>query len=77
MFSTEASFKESKQEKIHLHDIDHEALAAIIDFIYTSVIEITEENVYLLMEAANLLQISALRVCIMIPFFVLDLQEYY
>lgn len=62
MFSREASFKESKQGKIILYDIDHEALAAIIDFIYTSVIEITEDNVYLLMEAANLLQISALRV---------------
>lgn len=62
MFSSEASFKESKQDKINLYDIDQEALSSILDFIYTSTIEITEENVYLLMEAANLLQISALRV---------------
>lgn len=62
MFNSQSSFIESKQENVHLHGIEMNALSDILQFIYTSDIDLNDENVYVLMEAANLFQIYALRV---------------
>ncbi|KAK7112668.1 kelch-like protein 2 [Littorina saxatilis] len=52
---------ESKADCITLQEIDPKALALLIDFIYTSEIHVTEENVQTLLPAANILQITEVR----------------
>jgi len=51
-------FEESKQHRIILKDIDPKALELLLEYIYTSKIQITEDNVQTLLPAANLLQLT-------------------
>lgn len=39
------SFEESKQERITLQGVDHFALSLLVDYVYTSEVHVTEENV--------------------------------
>lgn len=55
------SFEESKQHRITLKEIDHQALVLLIEYAYTSEIHVTEENVQALLPAANLLQLIDVR----------------
>ncbi|GAB0093433.1 Ring canal kelch protein [Sergentomyia squamirostris] len=54
-------FEESRQERITLQGVDYHALQLLIDYVYTSVVEVTEENVQVLLTAANLLQLNDVR----------------
>nr|CAD7440605.1 unnamed protein product [Timema bartmani] len=56
-----SAMKEAKEDKIVLRDIEFNILTDIINFIYTSKIKVSEDNVYCLMEAADLFQLSAIR----------------
>ena len=38
-------FEESRQSKVHLQDIDPKALSLLLDYVYTSEIQVNEENV--------------------------------
>ena len=55
------SFEESQQDRILLQGISGEALQLLIDFVYTSEIAVTEDNVQTLLPAANLLQLTDVR----------------
>ncbi len=59
MFTGELS--ESKAERIQLQEIEGRALSMLVDFIYTSEISVTEDNVQSLLPAANILQLSEVR----------------
>ncbi|XP_014677415.1 PREDICTED: kelch-like protein 3 [Priapulus caudatus] len=59
MFTGELS--ESKAERIPIQGIDPKALSHLVDFVYTSEIHVTEENVQVLLPAANLLQLIEVR----------------
>ncbi|KAG8238147.1 hypothetical protein J437_LFUL017260 [Ladona fulva] len=54
-------FDEKKRGRIHLKDFDPLALKLIIDYVYTSEIRVTEDNVQSLLPAANLLQLTDIR----------------
>ncbi|XP_067000718.2 kelch-like protein diablo isoform X2 [Anabrus simplex] len=53
--------KEATERKIVMHGIEFRILKAIIYFLYTTEIEVSEENVFALLEVSDLLQILALR----------------
>ncbi|XP_017768618.1 PREDICTED: ring canal kelch homolog [Nicrophorus vespilloides] len=55
------SFEESKQDKITLQGVDSQALSLLIEYVYTSEVQVTEENVQVLLPAANLLQLTDVR----------------
>ncbi|KAI4455983.1 kelch protein [Holotrichia oblita] len=55
------SFEESKQDKITLKEIDSQALTLLVEYVYTSEVQVTEENVQVLLPAANLLQLTDVR----------------
>ncbi|XP_055874716.1 kelch-like protein 2 [Biomphalaria glabrata] len=59
MFTNEMS--ESKMKIITLQEIDPVALSLLIDFVYTSEIHVTEDNVQTLLPAANILQVTEVR----------------
>ncbi|XP_071828759.1 kelch-like protein 2 [Apostichopus japonicus] len=52
---------ESREERISLQDVDGSALTLLIDYIYTSEIKVTEENVQTLLPAASILQLMDVR----------------
>ncbi|XP_021564166.1 kelch-like protein 3 [Carlito syrichta] len=52
---------ESKAKKIEIKDVDGQTLSKLIDYIYTAEIEVTEENVQVLLPAASLLQLMDVR----------------
>uniref|UniRef100_A0A1B0DHB6 Uncharacterized protein n=1 Tax=Phlebotomus papatasi TaxID=29031 RepID=A0A1B0DHB6_PHLPP len=54
-------FEESRQDRITLQGVDFHALQLLIEYVYTSVVEVTEENVQVLLTAANLLQLNDVR----------------
>ncbi|ETN63611.1 ring canal kelch protein [Anopheles darlingi] len=54
-------FEESRQDRITLQGVDHRALQLLIEYVYTAVVEVTEENVQILLTAANLLQLTDVR----------------
>ncbi|WAQ96164.1 KELC-like protein, partial [Mya arenaria] len=56
-----ADLAESKSDRIILQEIDPSALVLLIDFVYTSEIQVTEENVQTLLPAANILQLTEVR----------------
>ncbi|CAG9831494.1 unnamed protein product [Diabrotica balteata] len=58
MFS---SFEESRQDRIVLQEVDQQALMLLIEYIYTSEVSVTEDNVQVLLPAANLLQLTDVR----------------
>lgn len=55
------SFEESRQDRIVLQGIDGSALQLLIDYVYTAEVLVTEENVQVLLPAANLLQLTDVR----------------
>ncbi|XP_022916603.1 ring canal kelch homolog [Onthophagus taurus] len=55
------NFEESKQDRINLQEIDPQALLLLVDYVYTSEVHVTEENVQVLLPAANLLQLTDVR----------------
>lgn len=55
-------FRENKENLARLESVDPDALEAIVDFIYSSSIEINDENVFPIMAAVDFLGISTLRV---------------
>lgn len=54
-------FEESHQEKITVQGVDFHALELLVEYVYTSVVDVTEENVQVLLTAANLLQLTDVR----------------
>ncbi|XP_013792165.2 ring canal kelch homolog, partial [Limulus polyphemus] len=54
-------FTESKAERITLQGIDGQALQLLIDYVYSAEVEVTEDNVQVLLPAANLLQLTDVR----------------
>lgn len=59
MFTNEMA--ECFKSEVTLHDIDANAVELLVEFAYTSVIKITEENVQYLLPAASLLQLHSVR----------------
>uniref|UniRef100_A0A1A9VXN3 BTB domain-containing protein n=1 Tax=Glossina austeni TaxID=7395 RepID=A0A1A9VXN3_GLOAU len=54
-------FEESRQGRITLQGVDHHALELLIEYVYTSTVEVNEDNVQVLLTAANLLQLCDVR----------------
>ena len=48
---------ESNADKVQLQGIEGKALLQLVDYVYTSQIEVTEENVQALLPAASLLEV--------------------
>lgn len=44
-------FEESRQDKINIQGVDYQALNLLVEYMYTSNIYITEENVQILLQA--------------------------
>lgn len=55
------SFEESRKARITLQSVDARALELLIDYVYTSNVEVNEDNVQVLLTAANLLQLTDVR----------------
>ncbi|XP_060857520.1 ring canal kelch homolog [Metopolophium dirhodum] len=55
------NFAEKNQDIVVIKHIHHTALQILIDFLYTGVITVTENNARVLLEAANLLQIQEVK----------------
>ncbi|KAH8392454.1 hypothetical protein KR215_008912, partial [Drosophila sulfurigaster] len=55
------SFEESRKTRITLQSVDARALELLIDYVYTSNVEVNEDNVQVLLTAANLLQLTDVR----------------
>ncbi|KAF7990310.1 hypothetical protein HCN44_000115 [Aphidius gifuensis] len=55
------SFEERDQQRIKLQGVDHAALELLVDYVYTAEVQVTEENVQVLLPAANLLQLTDVR----------------
>ena len=54
-------FDESRRDRVELGGIDPDALVALVDYIYSSEVDVTEDNVQSLLTAANLLQLDDVR----------------
>ncbi|KAH8246497.1 hypothetical protein KR038_005803 [Drosophila bunnanda] len=54
-------FEESRQTRITLQSVDARALELLIDYVYTATVEVNEDNVQVLLTAANLLQLNDVR----------------
>ena len=54
-------FEEKNQERVKLLDIDPHALGVLVNYVYTSAVDVTEANVQTLLPAANLLQLIDVR----------------
>ena len=54
-------FTEKESSRVTLQGLDPEALQTLVDYVYTSLVEVTEENVQSLLPAANLLQLGDVR----------------
>ncbi|KAM7447248.1 protein modification by small protein conjugation [Porites harrisoni] len=52
---------ESQKQVIHLREVDENALHTLVDFAYTGKARVTQENVQLLLPAANMLQLSRVK----------------
>ncbi|XP_067671133.1 kelch-like protein 3 [Haliotis asinina] len=59
MFTGEMA--EAKANRIILQEIDPKALSLLVEFVYTSEIHVTEDNVQTLLPAANILQMTEVR----------------
>jgi hypothetical protein len=55
-------FDEKNKSKITLQDVDPHALEILVNYVYTSEVDVTEDNVQTLLPAANLMQLSGLLV---------------
>jgi len=54
-------FEEKNQERVKLVDVDPHALSILVNYVYTSIVDVTEANVQTLLPAANLLQLIDVR----------------
>lgn len=54
-------FTERDSSRVVLQGVDPEALHILVDYVYTSSVDVTEENVQSLLPAANLLQLTDVR----------------
>jgi len=54
-------FTERESNRVTLQGVDSQALQILVDYVYTSEVEVTEENVQVLLPAANLLQLTDVR----------------
>lgn len=54
-------FEESRKDRITLQGIDYEALKLLIEYVYTALVNVNEDNVQVLLTAANLLQLTDVR----------------
>lgn len=54
-------FTESRADKITIQGVDGQALQLLIDYVYSAEIQVTEDNVQVLLPAANLLQLTDVR----------------
>ncbi|KAH1177925.1 kelch-like protein 40 [Mauremys mutica] len=60
-----SDMEESKKREIHLEDVDPEVMRKILHYIYTSELELTEQNVQDIFSVANMFQIPSLfTVCV-------------
>nr|XP_033777261.1 kelch-like protein 21 isoform X1 [Geotrypetes seraphini] len=59
MFAGE--LRESQAERVELHDVAAPTLALLLDFCYTGRVTVTQENVELLLQAADLLQFPSVK----------------
>lgn len=59
MFTGEMT--ESRQKKVRIKEIDGWTLGMLIDYVYTAEIQVTEENVQVLLPAAGLLQLQEVK----------------
>jgi kelch-like protein 2/3 len=55
------NFEERLSKSVTLSEVDPQALEALVKFIYTAEVDISEDNVQALLTAANLLQLSEVR----------------
>ncbi|KAG7205534.1 hypothetical protein KM043_007512 [Ampulex compressa] len=55
------SFEERDQERITLQGVDYSALELLVDYVYSAEVHVTEDNVQVLLPAANLLQLTDVR----------------
>lgn len=54
-------FQESRQDRITLQGVDFHALELLVEYVYTTLVDVTEDNVQVLLTAANLLQLTDVR----------------
>lgn len=54
-------FTERDRDRVVIHDVEPEALSILVDYVYTSQVDVTEENVQILLPAANLMQLNDVR----------------
>ncbi|XP_075337948.1 kelch-like protein 3 isoform X2 [Odontesthes bonariensis] len=59
MFTGDMS--ESKAQQVEIREVDGQTLRKLVDYIYTAEIEVTEDNVQVLLPAASLLQLNDVR----------------
>ncbi|KAL3060978.1 hypothetical protein OYC64_009234 [Pagothenia borchgrevinki] len=59
MFTGDMS--ESKAHQVEIREVDGQTLRKLVDYIYTAEIEVTEDNVQVLLPAASLLQLMDVR----------------
>ncbi|XP_028314932.1 LOW QUALITY PROTEIN: kelch-like protein 3 [Gouania willdenowi] len=59
MFTGDMS--ESKADQVEIREVDGQTLRKLVDYIYTAEIEVTEDNVQVLLPAASLLQLMDVR----------------
>uniref|UniRef100_A0A8C4NNH5 Kelch-like family member 2 n=1 Tax=Eptatretus burgeri TaxID=7764 RepID=A0A8C4NNH5_EPTBU len=52
---------ESKAERVEIKAVDSRALGLLVDYVYTAEIQVTEENVQILLPTASLLQLAEVR----------------
>lgn len=54
-------FEESRQDRITIQGVDYHALCLLVEYVYSAVVVVTEQNVQVLLTAANLLQLTDVR----------------
>lgn len=69
------SFTESKAEKITIQGVDGQALQILVDYVYSSEIQVTEDNVQVLFQAQNTKNNMVFEILSTIRFMVLILQK--
>ncbi|XP_071575153.1 LOW QUALITY PROTEIN: ring canal kelch homolog [Temnothorax nylanderi] len=55
------SFEARDQQRITLQGVDYSALKLLVDYVYSAEVHVTEDNVQVLLPAANLLQLTDVR----------------
>lgn len=55
MFSG-GDFEESRQDKITVQGVDYHALQLLIEYVYTAIVEVTEDNVQVSVECCAILK---------------------